>query len=215
MADNYLEKRYEEVFGGAGNASGAKYVKRGRSLDELLLASRSYRGYDKGYVVARRQLETIASVNTRIPSAKNKQTLRFKLVCREDGADKVFAAVRFGGISKDFPLPVPGTEPEAFIVVCCTGEETASVDIDLGISLQSMMLKAVEIGLNGIILRMIDREALKRDLGLQYEPVAVCAFGKGIEHIELKPVAEGESLHYYRENGTHFVPKLTMKDLII
>ena len=50
MADNYLEKRYEEVFG-----RGAKPKAPARpSLDRLLALDRSYRGYDKSYVVHRR-----------------------------------------------------------------------------------------------------------------------------------------------------------------
>ena len=54
----------------------------------------------------------------------------------------------------------PGTESRAFIVVCSTAEESPAVDIDLGISLQSMALKAVEIGLNALILLAFDRREL-------------------------------------------------------
>ena len=54
MADNYLEKRYEEVFGTK------KVTKRvGHTLDELLLRNRSTRGYHTPYVVRREELEQI------------------------------------------------------------------------------------------------------------------------------------------------------------
>ena len=76
MADNYLEKRYEEVFG-----SGHTKVKRvGHTLDELLLKNRSQRGYLKDYVVRREELERIVGVCSKIPSARNQQVLRFQLM---------------------------------------------------------------------------------------------------------------------------------------
>ena len=39
----------------------------------------------------------------------------------------------------------------SFIVVCSTVPEDRWVDIDLGIAVQSMLLRAVEIGLNGSV----------------------------------------------------------------
>ena len=54
MADNYLEKRYEEVF---GKDAGRKRAPQRPSLDTLLLHNRSYRGFDRDYVVHPRQLE--------------------------------------------------------------------------------------------------------------------------------------------------------------
>ena len=112
-------------------------------------------------------------------------------------------------------LPFPGTEPEAFIVVCSTVPENPGIDIDLGISLQSMLLKAVEMGLGGLIIRNFDREPVREALGLPFEPVAVLAVGKPAERIELVPVHEGDNLSYYRKDGTHYVPKLTAEDLTL
>ena len=59
MADNYLEKRYEEVFGTSGRHKAAP-ARPG--LDVLLLRNRSFRGYDKTYVVHRRQLDAMIAV---------------------------------------------------------------------------------------------------------------------------------------------------------
>ena len=53
MADNYIEKRYEETLG-----NGKIRVKRiGHTLDDLLAKSRSHRGYLKAYAVSRAELE--------------------------------------------------------------------------------------------------------------------------------------------------------------
>ena len=134
MADNYLEKRYDEVFG-------KKTVRRrvGHTLDELLLKNRSTRGYNKSFVVRRELLEQIVAVNTKIGSGCNRQVLRFRLVTQGDEAAKVLENIKMGAALPELHLPFEGTEPEAFIIVCSTTEENKLVDIDLGMSLQTMI----------------------------------------------------------------------------
>lgn len=211
MADNYLEKRYEETLG-----SGKIKVKKiGHTIDELLLKNRSTRGYKKAYKVSRSELERIVGACTRIPSARNQQVLRFKLVTHDTGADQVLPLVKMGAALPELHLPFPGTEPEAFIIVCSTVSENPMVDIDLGIAAQSMLLKAVEMGLNGLIIAAFNRAKLQEDLSLPYPPLLVLAIGKSDERIELTPIAEGESHAYYRRDGIHYVPKVRLSDLII
>ena len=204
MADNYLEKRYEETLG----ANKPKVKRIGHTVDELLLKNRSVRGYKKVYAVSREELERIVGVCCKIPSARNQQVLRFKLVTKESGADRVLPLIKLGGALPELHLPFPGTEPEAFIVVCSTVAENPMVDIDLGIAAQSMLLKAVEMGLNGLIIAAFNRAKLQEALSLPYPPLLVLAIGKGDEHIELKPIGESESHAYYREGGVHYVPKV-------
>ena len=91
-------------------------------------------------------------------------------------------------------LPFAGTEPNAFVVICSTVEESKYVDIDLGIVAQSMLLQAVEIGLGGICIGAFDHKELSEELGLRYEPLLVLAIGRPAEHIVLREVAEGENL---------------------
>ncbi len=204
MADNYLEKRYEETLG-----SGKIRVKKiGHTVDELLTKNRSTLGYKKAYKVSRQELERIVGVCTRIPSARNQQVLRMRLVTSDSGADKVLPLVKMGAALPELHLPLPGTEPEAFVVVCSTVPENPMVDIDLGIAAQSMLLKAVEMGLNGLIIAAFNRAKLQETLALPYTPLLLLAIGKGDEHFVLKPIDESESHAYYRENGVHIVPKV-------
>jgi nitroreductase len=211
MADNYLERREEAL------RSGRTVVRRNTpSLDTLLRRNRSHRAYDTSYTVAMRQLETIVSVNTKLPSGLNAQTLRFRLLDAAGGGDTFCRLLHLGGFLPELHLPAPGTEPQAFIIVCSTGPESPVVDIDLGISLQSMALKAVEIGLNALIVRAFNRQEVKGVLGLPLEPLAVLAVGKGIETIVLDEVPAGSDLRYYRSaDGSHHVPKLRQEDLIL
>ncbi len=211
MADNYLEKRYEETLG-----NGKIRVKRiGHTVDELLLKNRSIRGYKKAYVVSRAELERIVSVCSRIPSARNQQVLRFKLVTKESGADRVLPLIKLGGALPELHLPFPGTEPEAFILCCSTAPESPLVDVDLGIALQSMLLKTVEMGLNGLIIGAFNREKLREAFDLPYPPLMLLAIGKGDERIELTPIHVDDSHAYYRRDGIHYVPKVRTDELIL
>lgn len=211
MADNYLERRSEEL-----RTAGHTVVRRNTpSLDTLLLKNRSHRGFDTSYKVHMRQLEAIASVNTKVPSGRNAQTLRFKLVDAGSGGEAIGRQLHLGGALPELHLPAAGTEPQAFVVVCSTAPESAIVDIDLGISLQSMALKAVELGLNALIVRAFDHGAVRTALGLELEPLALLAVGKGIEKIELVEVSKDADLRYYREDGVHYVPKVKLSDLLL
>lgn len=211
MADNYLEKRYSEVFG----SDGRKAVKQRPSLDVLLSKNRTYRGYKKDYVVHQLQLDAMIAVNTKIASGMNAQRLRFRTVTKGADAEVVLKHIHLGAALRELGLPLPGTEPEAFIVVCATCPENPVLDIDLGISLQSMALKAVEMGLGCVIIRAFDKEEVRAGLALSLEPLAILAVGKPAETIELVPVHEGDDLKYYRKDGVHYVPKIIAEDLKI
>jgi hypothetical protein len=155
-------------------------------------------------------------VCTKLPSGCNQQVLRYWLVTKDTGADRVLPLIKLGAALPELHLPLPGTEPEAFIVCCSAAPEGKLVDIDLGIALQSMALKAVEIGLNALIVKAFNKKEIKEALGLPSDPLAVLAIGKGTETIVLDEVPAGSDLRYYRDaDGIHHVPKITVSDLLI
>ena len=209
MADNYLEKKAEEL------REKRPVVKRiNPSLDTLLRRNRSYRGYDPARAVTRDELMKLVESTTLVPSGKNQQVLRYRLVTEEE-SDKVLPLIRLGGALPELHLPFPGTEPRAFLAICSTVPENPLVDIDLGIAAQTLLLKAAEMGLSGIMIRAFDPAKLQAALSLPLTPLLVVAIGKGAENIYLKPVSTGDSLTYYRVDGVHFVPKLKPEDLVI
>lgn len=211
MADGYLEKKFEEFGQGA-----KKTVVRHNAVETLMEKNRSYRGYDKSFVVRREMLERIVAVNTKIASAKNQQVLRFKLVTKETGADIVLQNMKLGGLLPELHLPFAGTEPEAFIIICSTIPENKFVDIDLGIAAQSMLLKATEMGLGGIMIGAFNKAKITEAFQLPYEPLLMIAVGKGNEKIKLEPVDAEDKLAYYRdEKGVQYVPKIKWEQLIL
>ncbi len=183
------------------------------SLVSLLTKNRSTRGYDASFKVRKDQLLSLVEAARLAPSAMNQQTLRYRLVTEEE-AHLVLPHIRMGAALRELNLPLPGTEPNAFVVIC-SEKEGRFVDMDLGIATQTILLRAVEMGLNGICIAAFDKEQVREALQLAVAPQLIIPIGRSAERIEIKDITEGESQTYYRENGTHFVPKLTLEDLII
>lgn len=210
MADNYLEKKMEDY-----KAKPAATTKSRPSLAKLLRKNRSHRGYDPQFVVREDQMRRLLEVSRLVPSARNLQALRFRPVLHDE-AHKVLPYIRLGGALPHLKLPYEGTQPEAFIVVCSAVEPDHYVWIDLGITAQSILLQAAEIGLNGIMIGAFDKGAVRAALQLPSDPLLVIALGKGIEHIELVDIRADEPHTYYRdEAGVHYVPKVCLEDLIL
>ena len=212
MADNYLGNKMEEYM--ERKAAGSPARKPQATLARLLLRNRSHRGFDTSFRVREDQLRRIIEVNRRTPSARNAQVLRFRPVLADE-AYKVLPHIRLGGALPELHLPTEGSEPNAFIVICSTVPESKWVDVDLGIAAQSMLLQAVEIGLNGVCIGAFDKEKIAESLGLKLEPLLILAIGRGTDRIELVDIDEGDSHAYYRENGVHYVPKLRLEELIL
>ena len=210
MADNYLEKKMEEY----RSRSAAPKRPSTVSLNRLLLLNRSHRGYDQRRVVTADELRRIIGVNTRIPSARNQQCLRFRMVTIEE-AHLVLPHIKLGSALPELHLPIEGTEPQAFIIVCSTIEENKWVDMDLGISAQSMLLKATEMGLYGICIGAFNAQAITDAFALPHTPLLIVAIGKGTEQIQLTEISAEESHTYYRKDGIHYVPKVKLDDLLI
>ena len=209
MADGYLEDKMRSFLGGSHKINHIQ-----PSLTTLLRRNRSYRGYDCKCIVTMEHLRKIISVNTLISSARNQQVLRFRPVL-QDEAPIILEHIRLGGALKELHLPFPGTEPLAFIIICSTVEESKYVDIDLGISVQSMLLRATEMGLNGLCIGSFEAQAIQTALNLPSKPLLILAIGKGSEHIELTEIGAGDSKAYYRKDGIQYVPKVRLDELII
>lgn len=221
MADNYLEKRYEEVFGSGARKVTVKHSTP--SLNTLLVKNRSIRRYRQDFTVTEEQLRTIVEVNVKLGSAMNRQTLRFRIVADDAEGEVNAASTDKVNALRDilFREPARPESARAYIIVYSTIPEERYIDIDLGISLQSMALKAAELGLNCLIKGNIDKDGLSSLFGTGdgLEPVAVLCVGKAAESVFLKPVPAGSSdepdLKPYTKEGVHYVPKLQMDTILL
>ena len=205
MADNYIEKRMQELSSGC-----ARKIANRPSLEALMSYNRSTRKYDTSYQVHELQLRSIVSVNSRIASTRNQQVLRFHLVLR-DRASLVMPYVRMAGST-----PEPGFEPDAFIIICTSCPDARHYEFDEGIAAQSMLLKAAELKLNGLIIKSFDADKVQEALGMELVPTTVIAIGRSAEKISIEQVgADAESLRIRVEDGVRKVPKIRWEDLIV
>ena len=139
----------------------------------------------------------------------NRQALRFHIVNDLESVGLLKKAL--------FREDIRSEAATAYIIVYSSIPEDRYIDIDLGISLQSMALKATELGLGCLIKGNIDRDKL-RVLFSEFsnmEPLAVLCIGKSSESVFLKPVGNDSELSPYSKEGVHYVPKLQPNDLII
>ena len=221
MADNYLEKRYEEVFGSGARKVTVKHSTP--SLNTLLVKNRSIRRYRQDFTVTEEQLRTIVEVNVKLGSAMNRQALRFRIVADDAAGEVNAASTDKVNALRDilFREPARPESARAYIIGYSAIPEERYIDIDLGISLQSMALKAAELGLNCLIKGNIDKDGLSSLFGTGdgLEPVAVLCVGKAAESVFLKPVPAGSSdepdLKPYTKEGVHYVPKLQMDTILL
>ena len=80
---------------------------------DLVLANRSYRGFDRTRPVSREELLSFIDLARQTPSGGNLQPLRYRLVTDVRETAAVQALSRWGAALPELHLPFPGTEAPA------------------------------------------------------------------------------------------------------
>lgn len=187
-------------------------------LTELLLKSRSYRRFDESVKISQEVLRDLIDATRYCPSAANRQPLKYRLVFEQPETDKVFDCLKFAAYLRDWSGPAIGERPTAYIVVL--GDETISKfsEVDAGIAMQTILLRATELGFGGCIFASVQREKLREILALdeRFHIGYVIALGKPAEICLIEPLGQEGDIKYYRDaDGVHHVPKRCLDDLII
>jgi nitroreductase len=187
-------------------------------LRELMIKSRSYRRFRQETAVEKHVLRELVDLARLCPSAGNLQPLKFVLSCDDQTNRKIFPHLRWAAYLKEWTGPAEGERPAAYVVILGDSYISPTIGPDHGIVAQSMMLGAVERGLGGCIIASINREGLKKDLGIPWglEILIVLALGVPGEEVHLEDVGPGGDIRYWRdEAGIHHVPKRPLSDLIL
>ena len=187
-------------------------------LTDLLIKSRSYRRFDESVKISQEVLRDLINATRYCPSAANRQPLRFRLVFDEAETTQVFDCLKFAAYLSDWSGPAEGERPTAYVVVL--GDETVSKfsEVDAGIAMQTILLRATELGFGGCILASVQREKLRDVLALdeRFHIGYVIALGKPAETCVIEPVGKDGDVKYYRDaDGVHHVPKRSMEDLLV
>lgn len=190
-------------------------------IKDLIKKNRSVRGYDISREVTDEELRDMVDCARLSASSVNMQPLKYVTVNTPEGRAKIIGQISFAAKLSELHLPISGTEPMAYIVICQDENISKSgtgYHKDAGIAAQSITLAAAEMGLGACILGYFSPKEMATSLRLagNLRPLLVIALGKSIEDIRIVEIEEGESTDYYRdENGVHYVPKRRLDDVIV
>ena len=187
-------------------------------IRDLILKNRSYRRFHQEVAIEPETLRELVDLARLSASAANKQPLKYILSCDPQKNGLIFPHLTWAGYLGDWPGPSEGDRPSAYIVILGDTEISQSFGCDHGIAAQSILLGATEKGLGGCIIGSIDREGLRKALGIppRYEILLVLAIGKPRETVVIETVGPDGDIKYWRDDeGIHHVPKRPLDEIII
>lgn len=189
-------------------------------IKELIRQSRSFRSFDASTPITKEMLGEMVECVRYVPSSRNLQALKFRLVTDTAECAELLPLTRWAGLLRDMEIPPKGHAPTAYVVICVDTALTDNVTPflkDVGICAQSILLSATEAAFGGCMIGSFNAEAVGRLLELpsHLSPQLILGMGKPDEVVELTDVKSDGSIAYYRENGVHYVPKRSLEDLII
>jgi nitroreductase len=186
------------------------------NIKELIKNNRSYRRFDNSNKIDMGFLEDMLYSARMSQSAANLQPLRYITVTDEQKAAEVYATLGWAGYLKDWDGPCEAERPVAYIVVLAA-KDSPYAQVDAGLAMQNICLTAMSCDIGSCILGNIDRAKLSeiienKDLSILY----VIALGYPVENVKVVSVKDTGDHKYFRdEEGTHYVPKRCMEDIII
>lgn len=187
-------------------------------LTDLLLKSRSYRRFDQSVKIPEATLRELIDATRYCPSAANRQPLKYRLVHEANENARVFECLKFAAYLRDWSGPAEGERPTAYIVVLGDESTNKYSEVDAGIAMQTILLRATELGFGGCIFASVQREKLREILALdeRYQIAYVIALGKPSEISVTEPIGKDGDVKYYRDaNGVHHVPKRSLEELLV
>jgi nitroreductase len=188
-------------------------------LNELIRKTRSYRTFDESRPITETDMRRMIELARFVPSAMNKQPLRYRIISAPDELEKVYANSRYAAALK-IKLPHQGQKPTGFIAILCdteVGSPEKYVPVDCGIAAQTILLTATEMGFGGCMLGSFNPERFCADFDIpaRYSPLLLIALGTPAEEIVLED-AQGDAITYYRDDcNVHHVPKRKLEDILL
>ena len=192
-----------------------------KSFREIVIANRSYRGYDESYKFTREKLEEYVDLTRFTPSSVNMQPFKYYVAYEKANVDTIQKMTKWARALPELNLPYEGKRPTGFIIICQDTNIFSNTNRfmkDVGIVAQTILLQAAEDGLGGCMIGNFNAEEVKSTLCLSDNllPLLIVALGKPSEKIVITEVKEDGKTDYYRdENDVHYVPKRSLEDILI
>ena len=189
-----------------------------KMLKELVLKNRSYRRFHEENRLDVELLRDLVDLARLSSSGANLQPLKYILSTEPEQNGRIFATLGWAGYLKDWDGPPEGERPSGYIVMLFDSTVSKTPFWDHGIAAQSILLGAVERGLGGCMFGNVNRDELRRSLGVdeRHEILMVIAIGRPKEEVRLVPLGQDGDVKYYRDaTGVHYVPKRSLDDIIL
>jgi nitroreductase len=187
-------------------------------VSELIKKCRSYRRFYQDVKIPENELLHMVDNARLSASARNAQSLKYYISFDIEKNKRIFPCLAWAGYLKEWPGPIDGERPSAYIIMLNDTEISNNYFCDHGIAAQSILLTAVEKGYGGCIIASVSREKLREELSLpqKLEIIQVLALGKPKEVVKLEPIGQKGDIKYWRdENQVHHVPKRNLEDIVL
>lgn len=187
------------------------------TLLDIIKKNRSYRRFHEETDIPAEHLRLMVEAARYSASSRNIQPLKYVVCnCRETNG-KIFPTLAWAGYLTDWDGPVEGERPSGYIVQLLDKNISATASCDHGITAQSILLQAVELGYGGCIIASVKRETLAQVLQLpeNLEILQVIALGKPKESVVVDDMVENQYKYWREPDGRHHVPKRTLDELIV
>ncbi|OFY56118.1 MAG: nitroreductase, partial [Bacteroidetes bacterium RBG_13_46_8] len=148
----------------------------------------------------------------------NIQGLKFYISSDPEKNRLIFSTLRWAYYLKGWNGPVEGERPSVYMILLGDTEIHKTIEVDVGIAAQSILLGAVSKGYGGCMIGSIDRVTLRKKLDIpqRFDIPLVIALGKPDETIQIENMAEEGEIEYWRDAlKVHHVPKRSLQELII
>lgn len=188
------------------------------NFQDIILKTRSTRRFNQNKKTETNVLKKLVDYARLSASSSNLQNLKFFLSNEGIKNEKILVTLKWAYYLKDWSEPREGEKPSAFIVVLADTEIHPTIEVDVGIAVQSIRLGATTLGLSSCPVGSIDRQALRKLLRIpeKYDIPIVIAIGEAKEEVVIEKMQKPDNAKYWRDNnGIHHVPKRDLDDIII
>ena len=187
-------------------------------IKDLIIVNRTCRRFYQEAAVEVETLRELVDLARLSATASNRQSLKYILSGDPKKNALIFQCLGWAGALKDWPGPVEGERPSAYIIILGDTEISKGFGCDHGIAAQSILLGAREKGLGGLMHGSVNRNQLSKALGIlpRYEILLVLSLGKPKEKVVIETLESGGDFNYWRDSDNiHHVPKRRLDDIII
>ena len=185
-------------------------------FQQIVQNTRCVRRFQPNITIQKQDLIELIDIARLTSSGKNMQPLKYIPITDEKIKEEIYKPLKWAAHLQDWKQK-DSEKPSAYILVVNDTSIEGFSAIDSGIAMQTILLGATTKGYNGCILASIDKVAYKKlfDLKKDLEPLFIIALGVSDENIQIVEPQNGDTNYYRDSAGNHFVPKRTLKEVIL